>query len=40
MSAIESEAGSDPAAVGLNSTEIVQLAPAASDVPQVVAAST
>ena len=37
LSAIDSEAGSDPATVGLNSTEIVQLAAAASDVVQVVA---
>ena len=37
MSAIDSEAGSDPTAVGLNSTEIVQLAAAARDVVQVVA---
>jgi len=37
LSAIDSEAGSDPTAVGLNSTEIVQLAAAANDVVQVVA---
>ena len=37
LSAIESEAVSDPAPVGLNSTDTVQLAAAASDVPQVVA---
>jgi len=37
LSAIDSEAGSDPVAVGLNSTEIVQLAAAARDVVQVVA---
>jgi len=37
LSAIDSEAGSEPATVGLNSTEMVQLAAAASDVVQVVA---
>ncbi len=37
LSAIESDAVSEPAAAGLNSTEIVQLADAASDVVQVVA---
>jgi len=36
-SAIDNEAGSDPTAVGLNSTEMVQLAEAARDVVQVVA---
>ena len=34
---MDNDAGSDPATVGLNSTEIVQLAAAASDVVQVVA---
>ena len=37
LSAIESEAVSVPTAAGLNSTEIVQLAAAANDVPHVVA---
>ena len=37
LSAIDNEAGSDPTAVGLNSTEMVQLAEAARDVVQVVA---
>jgi hypothetical protein len=37
LSAIESDALSAPAAVGSNSTEIVQLAPTASELPQVVA---
>ena len=37
LSAIDSDAVRDPAAVGLNSTEMVQLAPAASEVVQVVA---
>ena len=37
LSAIDSEADSAPAAAGLNSTETVQLAPAARLVPQVVA---
>lgn len=37
MSVTANEAVSVPAAVGLNSTETVQLAPAASEAPQVVA---
>src|ERR1035438_4253370 len=37
LSAMEREAVSAPAMVGLNSTETVQLADTASDVPQVVA---
>ena len=37
LSAIDNEAFNDPATVGLNSTEIVQLAAAARDVPQVLA---
>jgi hypothetical protein len=37
LSAIESEAVKAPAAAGLNSTDTVQLAPAASEVPHVVA---
>ena len=37
MSAIDNEAVSDSADAGLNSTEMVQLAAAASDVPHVVA---
>jgi len=37
LSATDSVAFNAPAAAGLNSTETVQLAPAASDVPQVVA---
>src|SRR5580704_19455497 len=37
LSAIDSEAVSAPAAVGLNSTETVQLAPTASEVVQVFA---
>jgi hypothetical protein len=37
LSATESDAVREPAAVGLNSTETVQVAEAASDVPQVVA---
>src|ERR1017187_1271156 len=37
LSAIDSEAVSAPAAAGLNSTETVQVAATASDVPQVVA---
>ena len=37
MSAIDSEADNEPAEAGLNSTEIVQLAPTANEAPQVVA---
>ncbi len=40
LSAIDKEAVREPAAVGLNSTEIVQLAEAAREVVQVVADST
>ncbi len=37
LSAMESDPVNEPAAVGLNSTETVQLAAAASEVPHVVA---